>query len=256
STRNIINAIKFEAKRQLELIESGQTVDQETRLFDALTGETKTMRSKEDAMDYRYFPDPDLPKLVLDDDLIAKIKSNIPELPHQKKERYASEYGLNEDEISILISDNDISKYFEEIVRHHKAKLCVTWITVELLGRIKKLSITFENQPISTSAMVELLSLIKEGQISGKSAKDVLDDMIATGQSANQIVEEKGLKQVSNEDEIEKLIDAILAENQDSVEQYRAGKDRLFGFFVGQVMKKSKGQANPQLVSKLLKTKL
>jgi aspartyl-tRNA(Asn)/glutamyl-tRNA(Gln) amidotransferase subunit B len=256
STRNIFNAIKYEANRQMELIENGQKVDQETRLFDALLGETKTMRSKEDSMDYRYFPDPDLPGLLITNEMVDAIRQTMVELPHQKKDRYAKEYVLNNDEIAVLISSNEISKFFEQLVLKYKPKLCATWVSVELLGRINKLGISFENQPISTTDMEELLGEITNGSISGKAAKDVLDEMLSSGKKPKDIIDDKGLKQVSNEGEIIKIIDQVLAENQDSVNAYKEGKTKLFGFFVGQTMKKSQGKANPQLVSKLIKEKL
>ena len=256
STRNIINAIKYEAKRQMELIENGQKIDQETRLFDALTGQTRTMRSKEDAMDYRYFPDPDLPNLIITEEMIETIRETMVELPHHKKERYAMQYKLNNDEITVLISDNEISKFFEQLVTKHKPKLCATWIIVELLGRINKLGIPFDKQPISIVNMSQLLEEITNGKISSKAAKDVLDEMLKTQKNPKEIIDKMGLTQISNEDEITKIIDQILDENQDSLKAYHEGKVKLFGFFVGQVMKKSQGKANPQMVSKLLKTKL
>jgi len=256
STRNIVNAIKYEANRQLNLIENGQKVDQETRLFDAINGETKTMRSKEDAMDYRYFPDPDLPDLIINEEFVTEIRNLMVELPDQKKHRYSVDYALNKDEVSVLISDSDISKFFEALVIKYKPKLCATWVTVELLGRINKLGLSFAKQPISIADMDELLGFISNGDISGKSAKDVLDEMFENGKKPQEIIEKRGLKQISNEGAIVKIIDAVLAENADSLTQYRDGKTKLFGFFVGQIMKKSKGNANPQMVSKLLKEKI
>ncbi len=256
STRNIGRAIEFEAARQVEILENGGKIDQETRLFDAITGETRRMRSKEDAMDYRYFPDPDLPPLVLTQDFVDEIKKSLPELPQAKKLRYISEFGIPEYDAGVLTSDIAISAYFEKLIQKHEAKLCVTWLTVELLGRMNKIGINFENLKISTENLVELLDLIKSGEISGKIAKDVLDEMVESGERAGKIVENKGFKQVSDSSSIEKIIDEVMAKNQNFVDDYRSGKENLFGFFVGQVMKESKGQANPGMVNDLLKKKL
>ena len=256
STRNIVRAIEFEAQRQVDLIEDGKNISQETRLFDAVTGETRTMRSKEDAMDYRYFPDPDLPPLLISEELIDKIKAELPELPDAKKERYIKEFGIAEYDAGVLTLELEVSKYFENLIKKHDPKLCVTWLTVELSGRLNKLGIAFENNPISSDNLAGLLDLIKSGEISGKIAKDVLDAMLETGKKAAEIVAEKGLKQVSDSGAIAAIIDKVIAENESSVIKYKAGNERLFGFFVGQVMKESKGQANPQMVNDLLKEKL
>lgn len=256
SIRNISRAIEFEAARQVEILENGGSIDQETRLFDALNGETRTMRSKEDAMDYRYFPDPDLPPLVLTQEFVDEIKKTLPELPDAKKVRYMSEFGIPEYDAGVLTIDTEISAYFEQLIKKHDAKISVTWLTVELLGRMNKLGINFENLKVDAAKLIGLLDLMKDGTISGKIAKDVLDVMIETGEDAAKIVESKGLKQVSDTGAIEKIIDKVIAENQPSVLEYRSGKDRLFGFFVGQVMKESKGQANPAVVNEILKKKL
>ncbi|MBM5781917.1 MAG: Asp-tRNA(Asn)/Glu-tRNA(Gln) amidotransferase subunit GatB [Pelagibacterales bacterium] len=256
STRNIMRAIEFEAARQVEIIENGGSIDQETRLFDALTGETRTMRSKEDAMDYRYFPDPDLPPLVLSQEFVEEIRKTLPELPSAKKERYIRELGIPEYDAGVLTMSSEITAYFEELIKKHEPKISVTWLTVELFGRMNKLGIDFENLKVKAQNLIELLDLIKSGEISGKIAKDVLDVMVETGESANKIVESKGLKQVSDTSAIEKIIEDVMTKNQSSVDEYRSGKDKLFGFFVGQVMKESKGQANPSVVNELLKKKL
>lgn len=256
SIRNISRAIEFEAARQVEILENGGSIDQETRLFDALNGETRTMRSKEDAMDYRYFPDPDLPPLVLTQEFVDEIRKTLPELPDAKKVRYMSEFGIPEYDAGVLTIDAEISAYFEQLIKKHDAKISVTWLTVELLGRMNKLGINFENLKVDAAKLIGLLDLMKDGTISGKIAKDVLDVMIETGEDAAKIVESKGLKQVSDTGAIEKIIDKVIAENQPSVLEYKSGKDRLFGFFVGQVMKESKGQANPSVVNEILKKKL
>ena len=256
SMRNIGRAIEFEAARQVEILENGGKIDQETRLFDAVNGDTRTMRSKEDAMDYRYFPDPDLPPLVISQEFVDEIRRSLPELPNAKKARYITEFGIPEYDAGVLTADTEISAYFEQLIQKHEAKTCVTWLTVELFGRMNKLGINFENLKISAQNLISLLDLMKSGEISGKIAKDVLDVMIETGEDAAKIVEEKGFKQVSDTSAIEKIIDEVLAKNQPSLDEYRAGKDKLFGFFVGQVMKESKGQANPAMVNDLLKKKL
>jgi aspartyl-tRNA(Asn)/glutamyl-tRNA(Gln) amidotransferase subunit B len=256
SIRNIARAIEFEAARQVEILENGGKINQETRLFDALNGATRTMRSKEDAMDYRYFADPDLPPLVLLEEFVTRIKNSLPELPGAKKERYIKELGITEYDAGVLTSDIEIAAYFEELIRKHDIRLCVTWLTVELLGRMNRLGIDFSNLKISAQNLTELLDLIKSEEISGKIAKNVLDLMIESGESPNKIVKSKGLKQVSDSAAIEKIIDEVLAKNQSFVEQYRSGKEKLFGFFVGQIMKESKGQANPAIVNNLLKKKL
>ncbi len=256
SMRNIARAIEFEAARQVEIIEDGGVIKQETRLFDAITGETRTMRSKEDAMDYRYFPDPDLPPLVLTQEFVDAIKSSLPELPDAKKMRYVKDYGISEYDAGVLVFDSDISGYFEKLIAKHEPKLSITWLTVELFGRMNKLGINFENLKITPEQLSGLLDLIKDGSISGKIAKDVLDFMIETGDDAAKIVEAKGFKQVSDSGAIEKIIEEVLSKNQQSVDDFKAGKERAFGFLIGQIMKESKGQANPAVVNELLKKKL
>ena len=256
SVRNISRAIEFEAARQVEILENGGIIDQETRLFDAISGETRTMRSKENAMDYRYFPDPDLPPLTLSQNFVDEIKKSLPELPEAKKARLVRELGISEYDAGVITADTEISAYFEKLIQKHEAKLCVTWLTVELFGRMNKLGINFENLKISADNLAELLDLIKSGEISGKIAKDVLDIMIESGDCANKIVESKGLKQVSDISTLEKIIDDVIEKNPQMVADYRSGKDKLFGFFVGQVMKETKGQANPAVVNDLLQEKL
>ncbi len=256
SMRNIARAIEFEAARQVAIIENGGTISQETRLFDAIVGDTRTMRSKEDAMDYRYFPDPDLPPLVLTQEYVDAIKASLPELPQAKKERYVRELQIPEYDAGVLTMDDDLCQYFEKLIAKHEPKICLTWLTVELLGRMNKMNISFENLKVDANKMIGLLDLIKSGEISGKIAKDVLDFMIETGDEAALIVEQKGFKQVSDLGAIEKIIDEVLVANPEKLAEFRSGKDKLFGFFVGQVMKESKGQANPNVVNDLLKKKL
>ena len=252
SMRNISRAIEFEAARQVKILEDGGVIEQQTRLFDALTGETRTMRSKEDAMDYRYFPDPDLPPLVLTQEYVDRIKKSLPELPAATKERYVRELGVHEYDAGVITNVGELTIYFEKLIQKHEAKIAITWLTVELFGRMKKLDIGFENLKVSADKLVGLLDLIKSGEISGKIAKDVLDVMIETGEEASKIVESKGLKQVSDLGAIEKIVAEVAATNAGQFEEYVAGNERLHGFFVGQIMKASKGQANPQIANELL----
>ena len=256
SMRNIMRAVEFEANRQVEILEEGGQIDQETRLFNADTGETRTMRSKEDAMDYRYFPDPDLPELVLTQEFVDEIKSNLPELPDAKKARYVDELGISNYDATVLTLDSEMSEFFEILIKDRDPKLCVTWLTVELLGRLNKSNTSLKDCKVSAEKLSELIELIEKGEISGKIAKDVLDLMLENGESPAIIVEQKGLKQVSDSSAIEKIIDEILAANADKVAEYKSGKDKLFGFFVGQTMKASKGKANPGVVNEILKKKL
>lgn len=256
SIGNIIRAINYEARRQIEVIEDGGKIDQETRLWDADQNVTRTMRSKEDAHDYRYFPDPDLYPLVLEKTFVEKIKSTLPELPDGKKERYMSQMGLSAYDASVLVADKASADYFEEVAENHDPKMAANWITAELFGRLNKMDKDIENSPVSAKKLSGLLDLIKNNTISGKIAKEVLDLMFETGKNAATIVEEKGLKQVTDTGAIEKTIDEVLAANKDKVAEYKAGKEALFGFFVGQVMKASKGKANPAIVNKILKKKL
>jgi aspartyl-tRNA(Asn)/glutamyl-tRNA(Gln) amidotransferase subunit B len=256
SMRNIARAIEFEAKRQVQLLESGQQIKQETRLFDAVNGETRALRSKEDAMDYRYFPDPDLPKLVLEQTIIDEIKQNLPELPWLKKARYIKQYNISEYDAGVLTAEEEISQYFEQLIAHHEPKLCVSWLTVELFGRMNKLNIDFANLNLPASHLIELLSLIQSGEISGKIAKDVLDMMLETNKKASIIVQEKGLKQVSDSSALLTIIKKVIINNQDNFTKCVAGDQKLFGFFIGQIMKETKGQANPQLINKLLQEEI
>ncbi len=256
SVRFMMKAIEFEAARQVEILESGGQVDQETRLFDASTGETRTMRSKEDAHDYRYFPDPDLLPLEFPQEFVDKIKAGLPELPDEKKARYISELGLSAYDASVLVADQATTAFFETVAKKHNAKLASNWITAELFGRLNKAGLEIDASPVSVEKMSGLLGLIENNTISGKIAKIVFDKMFETGKDAAQIVEEEGLKQVTDTGAIEKIIDDVMTANPDKVAEYRSGKDKLFAFFIGQVMKLSGGKANPQAVNELLKKKL
>jgi aspartyl-tRNA(Asn)/glutamyl-tRNA(Gln) amidotransferase subunit B len=256
SVKNITKAIEYEAMRQVELLESGGTVDQETRLFDVNTGQTRTMRSKEDANDYRYFPDPDLLPVRVDDALIEKLRAELPELPDAKIHRYVSELGLSQYDAEVIVADEDIAKYFEEASAGANAKNVANWISSELFGRLNKNSIALSECKITPVMIRDLVALIEKGTISGKIAKTVFEEMFESGDAAEKIVEAKGLVQVSDRSSIEPIIDEVIAANPDSVEAYRSGKDKLFGFFVGQVMKKTGGKASPSMVNELLKEKL
>ena len=249
-------AIDYEANRQVDVIEEGGTIDQETRLFDIKKNETRSMRSKEDAHDYRYFPDPDLLPLELSDKFINDLKKNIPELPDEKKKRFIDKFKLSPYEANILVSDIETSKYFEEVIEKSDVKLSTNWITGELFALLNEKNLEISQSPITAKNLSKLINLIKDGIISGKIAKSVFEIMADEGKDPQIIVEEKGLKQQSDPKEIEKLIDKVITDNPDKVKEYKSGKDKLFGFFVGQVMKVSGGKANPQLVNEILKKKL
>ena len=249
-------AIIYEAQRQVELLESGKSIDQETRLFDTKKNETRSMRSKEDAHDYRYFPDPDLLPLNLNKELIENIKKNLPELPDQKKERFIKDYSLTAYEANVLVSEKEISDYFEEVVKTSDIKLAKNWIMGDLFASLNEKNISISQSPVTAKKMSQLIDSISSGVISGRTAKEVFEIMKESGEEPNKIIESKGLQQKSDPKELEKIIEKILTNNKDKVEQYKSGKDKLFGFFVGQVMKISGGKANPQLVNQILKNKL
>ena len=256
SVRFIMQAIDFEVERQIEILETGGQIDQETRLFDTTTGETRQMRSKEDAHDYRYFPDPDLLPLTFTQDYVNEIKSSLPELPDQIKARMISEYGLSAYDAGVLTEERETAKFYERASDGRDKKLVANWMSVELFGALNKAGKSLSESPVSPTALGKLVDLISDGTISGRIAKDVFADMFETGRDATVIIEEKGLKQVSDAGSIEGLVDQVLADNQDKVAEYRGGKDKLFGFFVGQTMKLSGGQANPGMVNQVLRAKL
>ncbi len=256
SIRNVLRAIEHEAERQVEILENGGTIDQETRLYNADSNTTATMRSKEDAMDYRYFPDPDLLPLEFDDAFIERIRKTLPELPDQLKERYIKELGLSEYDAGVLTAEKETTEFFQTAAKGRNAKLVCNWLTVELFGRLNKANKELGESPISAKQVGELVGLIENNTISGKIAKDVFDIMFETSQDPEKIVEEKGLKQVLDTGAIEKAADEVLAANADKVAQYKGGQDKLFGFFVGQVMKAMQGKGNPQIINEILKKKL
>jgi len=257
SVRFIRQAIEIEAKRQVKVIEGGGEIVQETRLFDPTKGETRSMRSKEDAHDYRYFPDPDLLPLELEDAFIDECLKSLPELPDEKKARFMADYGLGAYDAGVLVADQETAAYFEEAAKAAgDAKLAANWITVELFGRLNKAGTDLGDSPISAKQIGELIGLIKDDTISGKIAKDVFDEMFETSKDPGAIVEEKGLKQITDTGAIESIVDDIIANNEGQVSAYRGGKTGLLGWFVGQVMKQTQGKANPGVVNKLLKDKL
>ena len=256
SIRFIMQTIDYEVQRQIELIEDGGAVTQETRLFDTTTGMTRTMRGKEDAHDYRYFPDPDLLPLNFDDAFIADLKKDMPELPDEIKSRMVTEYGLSSYDANVLTEEKEVAAFYELASAGRDRKITANWMSVELFGALNKAGIDLAQSPVSPEQLGGLVDLISDGSISGKIAKEVFADMFETGKDAKQVVDEKGLKQVSDEGAIISIIDEVLASNQDKVDEYRSGKDKLFGFFVGQVMKASKGQANPGMLNQILKQKL
>ena len=256
SIRNLMRAVDYEAERQVGILEDGGKVAQETRLFDANTGQTRAMRSKEEAHDYRYFPDPDLLPLRLDAALIESIKQSLPELPDQKIKRYTETMGLSLYDASVLVAEKETAQFFEAVAANSDAKMAANWITVELFARLNKIGKEIQESPISAAQMSELLQLIKDNTISGKIAKQVFEIMFENGGSPKDIVEKHGLKQVTDTGAIEKAIDEILAQNPDKVAEYKSGKDKLFGFFVGQVMKVTQGRANPNSVNEILLRKL
>ena len=259
SFRFVEKAINYEIERQIDLIEAGGEVIQQTRLYDSAKNETRAMRSKEEANDYRYFPDPDLLPVILDDKFIEDIKNTMPELPDAKRERFMQNYTLSSYDAGILSSSNEIAGFYESTLKQNNnqnPKLVANWIIVELLGALNKTEIEIQDSPVNAEKLGELINRICDNTISGKIAKQIFEEMFSTQKSADTIIEEKGLKQVTDSSAIEAMIDEVIANNPNQTEQYRSGKDKLFGFFVGQVMKVSKGKANPAQVNELLLKKL
>jgi aspartyl-tRNA(Asn)/glutamyl-tRNA(Gln) amidotransferase subunit B len=266
SIRFVRQAIEVEARRQVDIIEDGGEIDQETRLFDPVKLETRSMRSKEEAHDYRYFPDPDLLPLEFDDAFVDAARDSLPELPDEKRTRFVDVLGLSDYNAGVLVAEKESSDYFEALLdalgnksKANAAKVAskaANWVMGDLFGALNKAGKSITESPVSAEQGADLLALVEDGTISGRIAKDVFELMFETGKDAETIVEEKGLKQVSDTGEIEKIIDEVIAANPGQVEQYRGGKDKLIGFFVGQVMKATGGKANPGVVNKLLKPKL
>jgi aspartyl-tRNA(Asn)/glutamyl-tRNA(Gln) amidotransferase subunit B len=259
SFRFIEKAINYEVARQIDLIEGGGKVLQETRLYDPEKGETRSLRSKEEANDYRYFPDPDLLPVVVDTALLDAVRKSLPELPDEKAARFASQYGLSAYDAGVLTSERDIAEYYETVVRElgeKNAKLAANWVMGDLSGALNKDGVEITESRVSAPQLAALLVRIVDETISGKIAKEVFEAMWAEGKTADQIIEAKGLKQITDTSAIEKVIQEVMAANPKQLADYRAGKDKLFGFFVGQVMKVTGGKANPAQVNELLKKAL
>ena len=256
SIRYIQQAIDFESRRQIELLESGKKIIQETRLFDASNGETRVMRSKEEAHDYRYFPDPDLLPLKISDDFIKKIKANLPELPDAKKERFINDYGLSPYDAGVLVSEKAIADYFEKAAKGRDSKIIANWVIGDLFALLNKTNKTIEDTPILPESLGALIDFIQDGTISGRIAKEVFESMAVSGKAAAAIIEAKGLKQVSDVKELTKVIKQVLSDHPNEFSEYKNGKEKVFDFFVGQVMKLTAGKANPTKVNEILKREL
>jgi aspartyl-tRNA(Asn)/glutamyl-tRNA(Gln) amidotransferase subunit B len=256
SIRFLREAIDYEARRQVEILEDGGAIAQETRLFDSDKGVTRTMRSKEDAHDYRYFPDPDLLPLTLSEEFIERIKADLPELPEEKKARFVSELNLSAYDAEILVAERAVAEYFEEAAAGRDAKTAANWITSELFGALNRHDLDIGDSPIPAAQLGGLVDLIADGTISGRIAREVFEEMWVSGRAAADIVEDKGLKQVSDTGELEAIVDQVIASGAGQVEQFRSGNEKILGWFVGQVMKLSQGKANPQMVNEILRKKL
>lgn len=256
SVRFVMQAIEAEAMRQIEVWESGGTVMQETRLFDSGRGVTRPMRSKEDAHDYRYFPDPDLLPLVLEENWIAQLKATLPELPDAKKARFIQSYGLTPYDASVLVAEKATAEFYETVAKGSDPKIAANWVTGDFFAALNRTGRSIEDSPVTAQQLGGLLDLIADSTINGKIAKDVFESMVETGKDAAAIVDERGLRQVTDTGAIDAAVDRILAANADKVAEYRSGKDKLFGFFVGQTMKAMAGKGNPALINETLKRRL
>jgi aspartyl-tRNA(Asn)/glutamyl-tRNA(Gln) amidotransferase subunit B len=256
SVRHVMQAIRYEARRQAELIEAGGTVAQETLLFDAGSGVTRPMRSKEEEHDYRYFPDPDLLPLVLDPDWVETLRRELPELPDRKLARFVAELGLGREDALVLVADRASALFFERVAAGRDARAAANWVKGDLFAALDRLGIGIDRSPVTPEQLGGLIDLVGDGMISGRLAKDVFAEMVATGADAAAIVEAKGLRQVTDQAAIAAAIDTVLAGEADKIAQYRSGRDRLFGYFVGRVMRATEGKANPGLVNQLLEKKL
>ncbi|MFT9296826.1 MAG: Asp-tRNA(Asn)/Glu-tRNA(Gln) amidotransferase subunit GatB [Gluconobacter sp.] len=253
SIRYVMQSIEVEAQRQIEIWEAGGEVDQETRLFDHVRSETRSLRSKEDAHDYRYFPDPDLLPLIIEQSWVDELEAALPELPEAKRDRLEREYGVSRYEASVLTAEQAVADFYETVAKNADARLATNWMLGDFFAALNRTGRSIEDSPVSAEGLRELLSLISDSTINGKIAKEVLEDMVETGESASAIVERKGLRQVTDTGAIESSIRDILAANADKVAEFKSGKDKLFGFFVGQTMKAMKGKGNPALVNETLK---
>jgi len=256
SVRFVMQAMEYEAERQVELYESGETVVQETRLYDSARGETRPMRAKEFAHDYRYFPDPDLLPLEITQEFVDGIAADLPELPDDKKARFIDQLGLPAYDASVLVASRRTAEYFEQVAEGRDAKTAANWVTQNLFGMLNAKGLDIADSPISAANLGKLLDLIADGTISGRIAKDVFEAMAETGKDPEVIVEEKGLKQISDTGAIEGIVDDLIAGNPGQVEQFQGGNEKVLGWFVGQVMRATQGKANPGVVNKLLRDKL
>ncbi len=256
SIRFVMQAVEAEARRQIEVWEAGEEVVQETRLFDTSRGVTRSMRSKEDAHDYRYFPDPDLPPLVLEQAWVDELKAALPELPDARRARYVGDFGLTPYDAHVLTLEKETAAFYETVAAGRDPKMAANWVTGDFFAGLNRTGHSIGDSPVSAENLGGLLDLIKDNTLSGKLAKDVLEAMFETGKAPAEIVEERGLKQVTDTGAIEKIIEEVMAKNADKVAEYRSGKDKLFGFFVGQTMKAMQGKGNPAMVNDILKQKL
>ena len=256
SVRFVMQAIEAEAARQIDVWEDGGTVVQETRLFDPARGETRSMRSKEDAHDYRYFPDPDLLPLVLDEAWVAELRAHLPELPDAKRARFVAEHGLSAYDAAVLVADQETAAFFETVAAGRDAKLAANWMMGDFFAALNRTGRSIADSPVSAAALGELLDLLADQTINGRIAKEVFEAMVATGETPGSIVESKGLRQVTDTGAIDQAVEAVLRANPDKLTEYKAGKDKLFGFFVGQVMKAMAGKGNPALVNDALRRHL
>jgi len=256
SIRFVMQAIEYEARRQIDILEEGGVIAQQTRLFDPGRGVTRPMRSKEEAHDYRYFPDPDLLPLTLDPEWVAGLRTELPELPDAKKVRFVSDLGLSPDDAAVLVAERETAMLFERVAQGRDPKAAANWVMGDLFGALNRFGVGIDRSPVSADQLGALIDLIADGTISGRLAKDVFAEMVATGSDPAAIVEAKGLRQVTDEAAIAAAIDAVLAAQASKLTEYHAGRDKLYGFFVGQVMRATQGKANPALVNELLKKKL
>ena len=257
SFRFVEKAIQYEIERQINELESGNKITQETRLYDSQVNTTRPMRSKEFANDYRYFPEPDLLPITLKKGFIEEVMATMPEMPNQKRERFVSQFSLSEYDAGLLAAEKDLADFFEEVTKVSSSpKLSANWIMGELSAELNNENLTIKESKVSSDKLGQLISRIEDGTISGKIAKDIFEKMWSSGKEVDEIIQSEGLKQVTDDKEIESMIDEVIQGNPEQLEQYRSGKDRLFGFFVGQVMKASQGKANPKQVNDILKSKL
>ena len=256
SIRFAMEAAAFEAVRQVEIYDAGGTVAQETRLYDADAGETRSMRSKEEAHDYRYFPDPDLLPLDITPEFVDRIRQTLPELPDPKKQRFYADYGLTMDDAAVLAAERETAEFFEQVAAGHDARLAANWVIQELFAVLNRAGLSISETPVSAQNLGRLVELIADDTISGRTAKEVFEEMVETGSDPEAIVAEKGLEQITDSSEIAAAVDRVIAENPEQATEFRAGNEKVLGWYVGQVMKATQGKANPKIVNQLLREKL